>query len=59
MTSPKLYNNANVLDLNISIINGKFCSQVYDKRDNFNFGIVQYQPLASNQASSVAYGVFN
>jgi hypothetical protein len=51
--------NANVLDLNISIINGKFCSQVYDKRDNFNFGIVQYQPLASNQASSVAYGVFN
>ena len=51
--------NANVLDLNISIINDKFCCQVFDKRDNFNFNIIQYQPLSSNQASNIKYGVFS
>ncbi len=50
---------ANVLDLAISIENGKFSCKVYDKRDNFNFDIVKFQPLMSNQASSVLYGTYN
>ena len=50
---------ANVLDLDISVENGKFLCKVYDKRDNFKFDIVQFQPLSSNQASSVLYGTFN
>ena len=49
---------ANVLDLEISIKNGKFISKVYDKRDNFNFNIVQYQPINSNQSSDILYGTF-
>ena len=49
---------ANVLDLEISIKDGKFISKVYDKRDNFNFNIVQYQPINSNQSSDILYGTF-
>ena len=49
---------ANVLDLEISIKDGKCVSKVYDKRDNFNFDIVQYQPIGSNQSSEVLYGTF-
>ena len=32
--------NANVLDLNIKIENGKFICRVYDKRDNIKFNVV-------------------
>ena len=54
----EIYTFANVLDLEISIKDGKFVSKVYDKRDNFNFDIVQYQPIGSNQSSEVLYGTF-
>ena len=50
--------SACVLDLDIKIVDGKFKCSVYDKRDDFNFNIVQFQPLCSNQARSVSYGVF-
>ena len=49
---------ANVLDLEISIEDGKYVSKVYDKRDNFSFKIVQYQPIKSNQSSDILYGTF-
>lgn len=49
---------ANVLDLNIDISDGKFNCGVFDKRDNFKFDIVQFQPLCTNQASSISYSVF-
>jgi hypothetical protein len=49
---------ANVLDLDISIKDGKFACRVYDKRDKFRFKVVKFQPLMSNQASSVLYGTF-
>ena len=51
-------NAANVLDLDISIKEGSFSSRVYDKRDKFGFKVVQFQPLMSNQASSVLYGTY-
>ena len=47
-----------VLDLNIDILDGKFISRVYDKRDDFKFKVVQFQPCHANQARSVSYGVF-
>ena len=50
---------ANVLDLDISInVEGKFSCKVYYKRDNFGFKVVKFQPLMSNQASSVLYGTY-
>ena len=50
---------AYVLDLDISInVEGKFSCKVYDKRDNFGFKVVKFQPLMSNQASSVLYGTY-
>ena len=49
---------ANLLDLEISIKDGKFVSKVYDKPDNFNFDIVQYQPIGSNQSSDFLYVTF-
>ena len=50
---------ANVLDFDISInVEGKFSCKVYDKRDNFGFKVVKFQPLMSNQASSVLYGTY-
>ena len=38
---------ADVLDLSISIESNKFCISVYDKRDNFPFEIVQFVPCSS------------
>ena len=47
---------SNILDLDISINReGKFSCRVYDKRDKFGFKVVKFQPLMSNQASSVLY----
>ena len=36
------------LDVSISICHGKFVTEVYDKRDNFNFNIVNYPFMCSN-----------
>ena len=52
-------NEANVLDLDISIEKGKFTCKVFDKRDGFKFDIVQFQPIYSNQASCTLYGTYN
>ena len=47
-----------IQNLDISINEGKFSCRVYDKRDKFGFKVVKFQPLMSNQASSVLYGTY-
>ena len=49
---------ANVLDLHIKIISGKFDVSVYDKRDYFPFQIVQFSSKDSNIPRSAVRGVF-
>ena len=39
-------------------INGKLTTQLYDKRDDFSFSIVNFPYLCSNIPSSPAYGVY-
>ena len=39
-------------------INGKFVNEVYDKRDNFNFNIVNYVFMRSNIPARPTYGVY-
>ena len=46
------------LDIKIGIVNGKYSTEVYDKRDDFNFNIVNFLFLCSNIPSGPAYGVY-
>lgn len=46
------------LDLDLSIRNETFSSDVFDKRDAFNFHIVNYPHLDGNIPSKPAYGVY-
>ena len=46
------------LDIRIGIVNGKYSTEVYDKRDDFNFNIVNFPFLCSNIPSGPAYGVY-
>ena len=46
------------LDISISICNNKYVTEVYDKRDNFNFKIVNYPYMCSNIPAKPTYGVF-
>ena len=47
------------LDLAIRIENGKFVYQSYDKRNDFNFNIINYPDLISNIPRAPSYGVFS
>ena len=50
---------ASYLDLSITIENDKFHTKLYDKRDDFNFKIVNYpHPVTSNIPEKPAYGVY-
>ena len=49
---------SNFLDLTISIYRGKFIFQSYDKRNDFNFKVVNYPNIAGNIPTSQSYGVF-
>ena len=50
--------SASYLDILLNIdINGKLTTQLYDKRDDFSFSIVNFPYLCSNIPSSPAYGV--
>jgi len=52
-------NSASYLDLYLKHdINGTLTTELYDKRDEFNFSIVNYPFLDSNIPSSPAYGVY-
>ena len=46
------------LDILITINNGQYVTAVYDKRDSFNFSIVNFPYLSSNIPSKPAYGVY-
>ena len=48
----------NFLDLTISIYKGKFIYRSYDKRNDFDFKVVNYPNLAGNIPPSQSYGVF-
>ena len=50
--------SANVLDLDLSILNGNINCSVYDKRDNFNFNIVRFAHISSDISKACAYGIF-
>jgi len=43
------------LDLDISIIGGKFITKLYDKRDTFSFSIVRLPHESSNSPSKMFY----
>ena len=49
---------APILDLNLSITNGIVSSKIYDKRDDFNFEIVNFPFLDGDVPRSPSYGVF-
>ena len=50
---------ASCLDILLNIdLNGKLTTQLYDKRDDFSFSIVNFPYLCSNIPSSPAYGVY-
>ena len=46
------------LDLNLSITNGIVSSEIYDKRDDFNFEIVNFPFLDGDVPRSPSYGVY-
>ena len=46
------------LDLNLSITNGIVSSKIYEKRDDFNFEIVNFPFLDGDVPRSSSYGVY-
>ena len=46
------------LDLHLSISNGFVSSKIYDKRDNFDFDIVNFPCLDGDVPHSTSYGVY-
>ena len=46
------------LDIEVTIVDGKYSTAIYDKRDDFNFKIVNFPHLSSNIPSGPAYGVY-
>ena len=46
------------LDLNVSITNGIVSSKIYDKREDFNFEIVNFPFLDGDVPCSPSYGVY-
>ena len=50
--------NLSYLDISISICGGKYVTEVYDKRDDFNFDIVNFPYMCSNIPAKPTYGVY-
>ena len=50
--------HASFLDLDLSIINNTISSKIYDKRDDFNFDIVNFPFLDGDVPRNNSYGVF-
>ena len=56
---PYLYfGSAQFLDLHLSISNGFVSSKIYDKRDDFDFDIVNFPFLDGDVPRSTSYGVY-
>ena len=47
-----------LLDLDLSITNGMVSTKIYDKRDNFNFEIINFPFLDGDVSRSPSYGVY-
>ena len=47
------------MDLDLSITNGIVSTKIYDKRDDFNFEIVNFPFLDGDVPRSPSYGVYN
>ena len=45
------------LDIRITILESRYVLAVYDKRDNFHFGIVNFPFMCSNIPAGPAYGI--
>ena len=54
----KANTEAPFLDLHLSISNGFVSSKIYDKRDDFNFDIVNFPFLDGDVPHSTSYGVY-
>ena len=50
--------SSSYLDCYLYIDNGKLTTRLYDKRDDFNFPIVNFPFLSSNIPSAPAYGIY-
>ena len=50
--------SSSYLDCYLYIYSGKLTTRLYDKRDDFNFPIVNFPSLSSNIPSAPAYGVY-
>jgi hypothetical protein len=48
----------NFLDLTISIYRGKFLVKLYDKRNDYNFDVINYPFLDGNIPKGQSYGIF-
>ena len=46
------------LDLHLSVVNGKIISKIYDKREDFNFEIVNFPHLDGDIPRATSYGVY-
>ena len=46
------------LDLHLSVANGSVSSKIYDKRDYFNFDIVNFPFLDGDVPRRASYGVY-
>ena len=46
------------LDLNLSISNGTVSAKIYDKRDDFDFGIINFPFLDGDVPRRTSYGVY-
>ena len=50
--------NLSYLDISINICGGKYVTEVYDKRDDFNFDIVNFPYMCSNIPAKPTYDVY-
>ena len=50
--------HANFLDLNLSVENDYVTTKIYDKRDDFNFNIVNFPFLDGDVPRATSYVVF-
>jgi hypothetical protein len=46
------------LDIGISMLNSPFHTKIYDKRESFNFHVVNYPFMSSNIPSRPTYGIY-
>ena len=47
-----------MLEIDMTIVDNKFATSLYDKRNNFGFPIVKFQSQFSNIHSSTMYNIF-